>query len=189
MWAVGGRRGSSTTSAVSGRGFHSMGQEMQGEVGTALSFACLPQMHSLPFYGSARCHGANRANPVSRLFLPTLCLVGPANGKHQQEVGGQEEGRSRGISLSPSALFRLCLWVPVATPRPSLPLQPWVAVAPAAVPLWAVSPTRLAFSFFPSSYEVCCIELPVMGCFSEWTWSNMNTLNLRCLYETLCCCC
>lgn len=76
------------TFVVSGRQFH----EMQGEMGITPVICLFAQMHSLPFHCLAQCHGADLVNLLSYLFLPTLFQVGSANGKHQQEVGGQQEG-------------------------------------------------------------------------------------------------
>lgn len=38
---------------------------------------------------------------------------------------------------------------------------------------------------FSSPCEICRIERPVTGCFSEWTFSNVDVLDLRCLMRRL----
>lgn len=182
-----------------------MGHEMQGEMGIMLSFACLPQMHSLPLHCLARCRRTDLVNPISHLLLPTL----PGRVSQWKAPGGgwRAAGRVKPGCFSrpccsvqascpcPTRQPRLCisssclaaLALAVATPPPSLPLQPWGGCGSCSCSCCdalGCATILSGLSDFPSSHELCYTELPVMACFSERTRSNTDLSSLRCLYET-----
>lgn len=118
----------------------------------------------------------NRSKREARVFLP-LCLLRLFQQLHLWQ------GYWLLYLWSPYLTGQLCARA-LATPSPSFTPSHGVAVASSCCDSLGCLDLPFGLLAFPSSGEICFIERPFVGCFSDQTLTNMGELSFKCPYET-----